>query len=84
MKTLRLLCLSILLAAFCAATASAQQGGNDCTPGNTQSPPCAMASQSLPTDPEAAGESTLTTTASTTEVVTALALDLVEVMLAIF
>lgn len=86
MKTLRLLTLSILLVTFSATTIFAQNGGGECNPGNTQSPPCAAA-QSLPPDQESFGEAAglaTTQTASTTDVLAELTFGLVEAVLAIF
>lgn len=83
MKTLRLLTLSMLLTAAFSINASAQQGGNDCTPGNTQSPPCAAA-QAPASDDETGAAVTDTAQETNTDLITEVTMDLVEILLSIF
>jgi hypothetical protein len=84
MKTLRQITLSILIAGTLSISAAAQQGG--CIPGDTASPPCTGAAQSLPSDQESTDQTatTVTNSSSSTEIVAEVAVDLVETLLGLF
>lgn len=83
MKTLRLLTLSVLLTAAVSMDASAQQGGGDCTPGNTQSPPCAAA-QTLTSDDVTGAVTGTVQEINTTDLMTEVTMNLIETLLSIF
>ena len=82
MKTLRQIIFSTLLAASLSITVAAQNSGG-CIPGDTQSPPCA-ASQIVTDTETTASDTTNAEVNNTTEVVTAVTVELIETLLLIF
>ena len=83
MKKLRLLTLSLLLTAALSITASAQQPPA-CNPGDTQSPPCSGAAQTLAGDNETGTVTGTVQDTNTVDLVTEVTMDLIETLLSIF